>query len=208
MALVASDTHPRDDGYSDEERAVLAVALQTLPERHAAVGVSVHGDLAWVCTTPTREKDPGDDWDIYGSWVDIGLGRKDGEWQVWHHSLGGWLTWWSPDGYAEGAVGVLALVDDAPPAARAAEVRFQGRTYVAPVRHGAFFFAIWDQASPDDPPSEAEFEELQRLARDGAEDLNVIEEIVEPGEWPQTELPWRSAALDDTTTPVVVRFID
>ena len=48
------------DGYTGEERAVLAVALQTLPARQAAVGVSVYGDHAWVCTTPTREKDPGD----------------------------------------------------------------------------------------------------------------------------------------------------
>jgi len=206
MAGVASDRPAQDDDYTEEERAVLEVALQTVPARHAAIGVSVHGDLAWVCTTPTREKDPGDDWDIYGSWVDIGLGRKDGEWQVWYHSLGGWVTWWSPDGYEEGAVGVLALVDDAPPTARAAEVRFQGRTYVVPVRHGAFFFAVWDQPSPDGPPSEEELELMQRPASCGAED--TIVETVELSQWEEPEKPWLAPASDDTTLPVVVRFLD
>jgi hypothetical protein len=201
-----TDPTTAGDGLTDDERAALGAALATVPSRHSAVGVSVHGDLAWTCTTPTRAKDPGDDWDIYEGWVDIGLVRVDGEWQVWHHSSGGWLTWWSPDGYEEGAVGVLALVDDAPAGARAAEIRFQGRTYVAPVRHGAYFFAVWDQPSQDDPLSAEEFKELFRNVGGDHQVVEFAEWIDAPSE-PEA-LPWRSPESDDMTTPVLVRFLD
>jgi hypothetical protein len=213
MARMSTDPRTEGDGVTDEERAVLAAALQTLPRRHAPVGVSVHGELAWVCTTPTREKDPGDDWDIYGGWVDIGLVRKRGEWEVWHHSSGGSISWWSPDGSEDG-VGVLALVEDAPPPARAAEVRYQGRTYTVPVRHGAFFFAIWDQPPPpagpmlDDPwPDDGELAKQRRLVDAGESDGFIIERAVSAEALKRFEAQVGAAASDDSKVPVLVRLL-
>ena len=79
----------------------------------------------------------GDRWDFHGGTTGVG-------------------TYW--DSLGEDERGVLRFADEAPHGASAARVKYEGREYRVPVRHGHLYFVAWDTPSPGEEPSLVSFE--------------------------------------------------
>jgi len=116
--------------------------LTQAPSGAVIVGVSVSPDGrhgASLALLPSATDYPMDDlFERVGDrWVDAGGGSGLG------------TSWSSLE--ENGSRGVMRFGDEAPPGAAVAHVRYEGRLYDVPVRHGHFLLVVWDTDFHEDP---------------------------------------------------------